>query len=249
MKIKILLGFLATAFLTAAAFSQTVVITPKKTIYTRKFKVSFKEKKTFTITYPIVSGTISAAARKKLEDNISYRSVFETSLNENLRESDWLSEAYYKVGYNKNGILVISLTQEGAGAYPDSQTITKVIDLKTGEQVKFADVFEGDAKFAQLVNGRLALEKKEIIEGIDTDKTNYSSDEDRKNDKEMINNLSFSAENFDEFSVNDKGVTIYYDAGFPHVIQALQPEGRYFFTWAEVKPFIKPASLLAKFVR
>src|SRR5215203_5820339 len=107
MKIKILLGFLATAFLTAAAFSQTVVITPKKTIHTRKFKVSFKEKKTFTITYPIVSGTISAAARKKLEDNISFWRVFETSLNENLMESDWLSEAYYKVDYNKNGILVI----------------------------------------------------------------------------------------------------------------------------------------------
>ena len=196
-----------------------------------------------------MSLAISAAARKKLEDNISFWRVFETSLNENLRESDWLSEAYYKVDYNKNGILVISLTQEGAGAYPDSQTITKVIDLKTGEHVKFADVFEGDATFAELVNGKLALEKKEIIERIDTNKTSYSSDDDRKNDREMINSLSFSAENFDEFSINDKGVTIFYDAGFPHVIQALQPAGRYFFTWAELKPFIKPASLLAKFVR
>ncbi len=232
-------------------FSQTVVITPKKTVYTRKGKVSFKEKRTFNVTYPVVSGTISAAARKKLENNISYWRVFETTLQENLTEYDWLSEAYYKVNYNKNDILDISLTQEGVGAYPDAQTVNKVIDLKTGEQVKFADVFKADStgEFAKMVNRKLESEKKEIIAGIKADKTNYSSDEDRKNDTEMIDNLTFTAESFDEFSVGDKGVTILYDAGFPHVIQALQPEGRYFFTWAEIGKFIKPDGLLGRLAK
>src|SRR5262245_14760245 len=105
MKIKILFCLAAVCFSVSAAFSQAVVITPKKTVYTRKGKVTSREKRTFTVTYPVVSGTISAAVKKKLESNISYWRVFETSLNENLSEYDWLTEAYFKVNYNKNGIL------------------------------------------------------------------------------------------------------------------------------------------------
>lgn len=249
MRIKILFLLAAICFFSSVAFSQKIIITPKKTVYKRTGKVSFREKRTFTITYPIVSGTISAAAKKKLLENISYWRVFDTTLKENLSEYDWLSEAYFKVNYNKNGILDISLTQEGVGAYPDSQTVTKVIDLRTGEQVRFDDVFKSEARgeFASLVNRKLDAEKKEIIKSIESDKS--SSDEDRQSDKEMLDDLTFTAENFDEFTVSDKGVTILYDAGFPHVIQALQPEGRYFFTWAEVKKFVKADGLLGQFTR
>ena len=41
------------------------------------------------------------------------------------------------------------------------------------------------------------------------------------------------------FSVSDKVVKFLYDAGFPHVIQALEPDGGYFFNCAEPHPFIK----------
>ena len=52
----------------------------------------------------------------------------------------------------------------------------------------------------------------------------------------------------DEFSISDKGVTFLYDYGFPHAIQALEPDGRYFFTWAQMKQHIKRGGLLAKFI-
>ena len=55
--------------------------------------------------------------------------------------------------------------------------------------------------------------------------------------------------NSKNFPISDEGVTFYYDYGFPHVIQALAPDGQYFFKWAELKPFIKPDGLLARFVR
>jgi hypothetical protein len=67
--------------------------------------------------------------------------------------------------------------------------------------------------------------------------------------KQSVNDLKFTNESFNEFSVDDKGVTILYDAGFPHAIKALQPDGRYFFTWAEIKPFIKPNGLLSRLAR
>jgi hypothetical protein len=251
MKIKNLLGFLTIFAFASIAFSQTVVITPKKTVYTRKGKVSFKEMRTFSVTYPVVSSAISAPIKKKLENTINYWRAFEMTLAENLSADGWLTDLSYQVNYNKNGILDISLFQEGVGAYPTSETINLVVDLKTGEQVKFAEVFKTDStdKLAQLVDRKLELEKKEIIKGIETDNTDYKTAEDRQNDVEMIDKLTFTSESFNEFLVNDKGVIILYDAGFPHAIQALQPDGRYFFSWAELKPFVKTNGLLGKFVK
>ena len=253
MKIKIWLVFLAVAFCASTAFSQSVVITPKKTVYTRKGKETPKIKRTFVVTYPVVSGKLSPASKKKLENTISYWRVFETTLAENMSEYNWLTEMSYTVNYNKNGILDISLTEEGVGAYPDGQTVTLVVDLKTGAQVKFEDVFSADQKteFAAFVDQKLDAEKREIIKEVESG--NFGDGiPDKEGDnwiKEKLQELKFTAETFNEFSVSDKGVTILYDAGFPHVIQAAQPDGRYFFTWAEIKPFIKPAGLLGRFIR
>jgi hypothetical protein len=43
-------------------------------------------------------------------------------------------------------------------------------------------------------------------------------------------------------------VTFLYDAGFPHAIQALEPNGNYFFSYAELRPFIKKDGLLGTFI-
>ncbi|MEP6904191.1 MAG: hypothetical protein ABJA66_20905 [Actinomycetota bacterium] len=251
MKLKFLLAMMAIFTFASIAFTQSITITPKKTVYTRKGKVTFKEKRTFTVIYPIVAGTISAPVKKKLANTISYWRIFETTLQENLSESDWLSEASYKVNYNKNGILDISLSQEGSAAYPDSQTFNLVINLKTGEQVKLADAFKTNslAEFAQMVDKKLKVETATIIKSID--KGEFGNDDKESNEslKEQLKGLEFTAESFNEYEVNDKGVTILYDAGFPHVIQAAQPDGRYFFTWAEIKRFVRADGLLGKFIR
>jgi len=176
---------------------------------------------------------------------------FETTLQENLGEYDWLTDLYYKVNFNKNGILDISLTQEGVGVYPDGQTVDLVINLETGRPVKFNDVFKPamSEKLASLVVKKLAIEKAEIIRHIDNNGFGEESAEEKAANKQQINDLRFTVENLNEFSVSDRGATILYDAGFPHVIRAMEPEGRYFFTWRELKPFIHPDGLLARFVR
>lgn len=252
MKIKIWLVLLAVAFSASTAFSQSVVITPKKTVYTRKGKVSLKEKRTFVVTYPIVSGAMNAATKKKLENTLSYWRIFETTLAESMR-GEWLTELSYKVNYNKFGILDISLTQEGVGAYPDSQTKNLVIDLKTAAQVKFENVFNAysRADFAVKVNQKLDAEKRAIIKNIEAGKFSDGKNNREADDwiKERLQELEFKAENFDEFSVNDQGVTILFDAGFPHVIESAQPVGRYFFPWTAIRRYIKPAGLLGRFIR
>ena len=234
--------------LTCSAFGQSsITITPKKTNYTRKGVEAHR--RNVSVRYPIVGGAIKPAVKTKLENTISYWRNFETTLKESLSDT-WLSSLDYKVNYNQNGILDISLTQEGVGAYPDSQTVNLVIDLRTGEQVKFADVFKSDslAKLAEMVDKKLQAEKQQIMQQID--KGEYGTSQDEKTQaKEIIADLKFTAEDFKEFSVNDKGVTFLYDAGFPHATEALQPEGRYFFSYTELKAFIKPESVLGQFVR
>lgn len=246
-----LLAFLLTLAAVSVGFAQIVKITPKRTVYTRKVKQTQKEKRTFVVTYPVISGAMSLAAKKKLENTISYWRVFETTLQENQGEYNWLSEFSYQVNYNKKGVLDIALSQEGVGAYPDGSTINLLVDLKTGEQVKFKDAFKADslANFAKMVNAKLEIEKKDLVQRIN--KGEFSDSNGKEADdalKEQINELNFTADTFDQFTISDKGITIIYDAGFPHVIQAAQPDGEYFFTWAQVKPFIRRDGLLAKFV-
>lgn len=248
---KLASAFLLLFIAAAINFAQTIVINPKKNVYTRKGKEVPKEKRTFTVTYPLFNGTMPVAAKKNLEKTISYWKVFDTTLQENLTADYWLSKLSYEVNYNKNGVLAIALTMDGSGAYPDQSTKNLVIDLKTGERVKFADVFQIDSldRFAPLVDAKLKAENADTIKSVEADKSGDYTKEDKNSFKKQLEALSFAPETFDEFSVSDKGVTIFYDAGFPHVIQALQPAGRYFFTWAEVKPFIKADGLLGKFVR
>lgn len=250
MKIKLLLPLFLLIVFSSNAFAQSVIVKPKKVVYTRKGKDIPKEKRTFEITYPVVGGAVSAPVRKTLENSVSYWRVFETSLKESMQET-WLENAFYKINYNKKAILDVSLTQEGAGAYPDSHTVDLIIDLQTGKPIKFNDAFKAATaeSLASLVNKKLVVEKANIIRRIDADKSGDESAEDKASIKQQVNDLQFTTENFNEFSVGDKGATIIYDAGFPHVIQALQPDGRYFFSWAQLKPFIRRDGLLARFVR
>ena len=105
--------------------------------------------------------------------------------------------------------------------------------------IKAADAFNPDslATLAEMANQKLKAETRERIKEAEAGK---DSDADQKSSlKDQLEQLTFTVENLDEFSVNDKGLTFLYDAGFPHVIQALQPDGRYFFSSAELRPYIK----------
>jgi hypothetical protein len=66
MKIKILLFVSVLLVLSTVAFAQSVVITPKKTVYTRKLSGIDREKRTFEVRYPIVSGALGTCLPKNL---------------------------------------------------------------------------------------------------------------------------------------------------------------------------------------
>ena len=73
--------------------------------------------------------------------------------------------------------------------------------------------------------------------------------EDGKELTEILGERKFVAKELNHFSVNEQGVTFYYDYDFPHVAKALEPNGEFFVSYADLKPFIKRDGLLARFVR
>lgn len=242
MKIKIL--FL-TAFVTIAAsatLGQSVVITGKKVTYTRP-KPPSEYKKTFTINYPKVKAATPALSRK-IEAAISYRSILGLNLQEELTTVQWLDEADYQIVYNKNGVLCIDLTMSGSAAYPDGVTKTAVVDLRKGTLIKTSDVFTDLQGLAAMVR---KAQKKEIEEGI----AEIKKDPDLKDQDpaDLFKEADFRRKDLEGYSVNEKGVTFKYDYGFPHVIQALQPDGNFFFPWEQLRPFLVPDGLLARLAR
>jgi hypothetical protein len=93
------------------------------------------------------------------------------------------------------------------------------------------------------VNRKLQRELKQIA----ADNAEGTTAEDRDMIAQAHEALKFEAADLENFSVSNKGVIFLYDAGLPHVIQALAPAGRYFFSYAAMRNYIKRDGLLGRF--
>lgn len=207
---------------------------------------NFPYKKTATVTYPVISG-LSVPVLQRVRTLFEFKNIFDYSLKE-YREDTWLDEFKYTVNYNANSLLDITFSQSGSGAYPDDQSKHFLINLKDGGVVKASDAFvvgQLPALTAK-VNNKLRAELKDILKELADSK---SDPEDIRIAREAQEPLEFTTEDLNDFSVNAKGVTFLYDAGYPHAIRAFQPQGQYFFSYAELKSFIKKDGPLGVFIR
>lgn len=226
------------------------VIQRRRVVLVRTGRVAreFPHKKRAVVVYPIVSGLRDPAVLRRVRSHLDFKNIFDYSLKE-YREDAWLEEFGYVVNHNGNSLLDITFKQTGSGAYPDDHEKHFLINLKDGHLVKASDAFAADklASLAAAVDRKLQDELRQLTSQNAMDK--HAGPEERESIKQAYENLKFEIANLDEFSVSRKGITFLYDAGFPHVIQALEPAGRYIFTFAELKPFIQPDGPLGQFVR
>jgi hypothetical protein len=240
------LPILLVAVLGTVAAQDHVIVQPKRVVITRTGKAvrDFPERRKAIVRYPIVRGLTDATVLRRLQNTLALKNVSGSTLAEYRREPGLLSFDY-KVNYNKNYLLDITFTDETEGAYPETHTKHFLISLKNGKVIKAAEAFnpESLAALARMADKKLKDEIKELLQANEEDK---SSDADQKSMvKDQLSELKFVVKNLDEFAVSDKGVTFLYDAGFPHVIRALQPTGEYFFSYAELRPQIRRNGPLA----
>ena len=177
---------------------------------------------------------------------LSVGNIFETSLKE-YRENNWLDEFDYVVNYNANKILDVTFTQSGMAAYPDSQSRTISIDLRTGNVITAKDIFVEArlAELARLVDAKLQADIAEVILAAKADRQLTAG----SSIVEVLEEVKFEVKDLDNFSINQTGVTFLYEVGFPHVHRAYEPNGHYLFSYLELKPFIKPMGPLGQFVK
>lgn len=243
MKIRYALLVIFVLAFTATGHGQSVVITAKKVVYTRPTPIS-EYKRSFTINYPKIKAATPALS-KKIESAISYASVLGINVKEEQHEVQWLESADYAVGYNNYGVLSIELFMEGSGAYPSGSTKHVVVDLQTGLRAKPSTAFSNLAGLLSLVRQAKENEVADAIVELKKDAENGDSDPESL----FKNSDEYHKVSLNEFSVDENGVTFHHDYGFPHIIQALQPDGNFFFTWVKLKPYIKPGGLLARIAR
>ena len=248
---------LAALFLVTLGFvSQThaaderAVVTRRRVVIVRTGQLArqFPHKRRAVVVLPVVSGLSNPAVLRKVRAALDLKNVFDTSLEE-YRQDAWLEELDFKVNYNKNQLLDITFWQTGSGAYPDTHRAHKTISLRTGDVLKAADVFEPGSleRLAGMAHEKLLAEIKEMRRVVEEDATIPA--EEKPSLKDAYSELSFKVEDLDQFVVGDRGVTFLYDAGFPHVIQALEPDCEYFFTYAQLAPYIRRDGPLGRFVK
>ena len=199
-------------------------------------------KKRAVVVYPVVTG-LTAPVLQRVRSILDFKNIFDYSLKE-YREDTWLSEFSYVVNYNKNYLLDITFTQSGSGAYPDDQSKHFLISLRDGSIVKPSDVFKSD-KVRQVV----AVVDRQLQREIEKLKEEEKDPADKEAVDETYQDLKFQLKDLDDFSVGPKGITFLYDAGFPHVIKALEPNGRYFFPYGALREVIKRDGPLGQFVQ
>jgi hypothetical protein len=244
----LLLAFVGHAGSTALAAPPqdvpSVVIQKRRMVIVRrgKFARDFPGRKRAIIIYPVVMGPRNSEVLRKVRATFDFKNIFGSSLAD-YRSDTWLSEFDYVVNYNRDYILDITFSQNGVGAYPDGGSKHFAINLRNGELIRAADAFEASAheKLAAMVDEKLQAENQATIRDV--------GNEDRATAEELLKELKFRTSNLDEFSINDKGITFLFDAEFPHAVQAFQPVGTYFFSYAELKPYIKTDGPLAVFIR
>lgn len=221
------------------------IIRRQRTVLVRSPAIAkeFPHRKTAVVIYPVISG-LPPVVLRKVRQQFAFKNIFDYSLNE-YREDAWLSEFSYVVNHNANHLLDITFNQSGVAAYPDDQSKHFLLNLKTGESVSAVAAFQGDklSQLAALVDRRLQQEIAKLK------KENASANEPDESIDDAYEQLKFEPKDLDNFSVGKRGITFLYDAGFPHVIKALEPNGHYLFTFEQLKSYIKLEGPLGQFVR
>lgn len=222
-------------------FGQSVKISPKRIGYTRP-NTNSAFKKTFTITYPKVSGTTPKLI-KKIEDSISYEKVLSFNLQNERYQEQWLEEASFEVAFNQKGILNIYLSMSGIAAHETFFGKYATVDLKTGKRIMAKDVF---INLNGLISEIKKLQKEEIAESI-TDIKNQTDFSDVDTD-ELFKYAKFQQIHLEEFSIGNEGITFHYSYSFPYIYRTIEPTGSFFLNWKSLKPFIRRNGLLGKFI-
>jgi len=229
--------------------SGQVIITAFEVQYERHPSLDEGEhKRIVTVTYPKVAAG-SAAQSKRIEEALHFGQLG-LDLDEELHESTWLEEAGFTVNSQMHGLLSVTLWAEGSGAYPSTLRKNVLVDTRTGRRLRPDSLF---INLQELVKKIRAQQRHEIQQTLAELRPDPASELDADTVDAIQERIaeagSFTEENLADFKLEDLGISFHFDYGFPHAIQALQPDGMFFLSWQELAPYVNREDVLAKFIK
>lgn len=247
MKIRIFACLLILLFaLPTFSQIQSVKIVPRRVVH-RRTNTDADYKKKYTVIYPNVSG-INRRLKQKIERNLRYEKTFNYFFTNGLDEEyQLLDKATYRVLYNKNGILNVKFSIDVSAAYESHYDKTIAVNLNTGEIIKPEDIFVR-TKLEHLAKKLDKSLQKEIAVAVREVKTDLGENEGGQV-LAQFNEKIFTPVYLDEFEVSDKGITFFYKYEFAHIVRNYEPPGRFFLSYAQLKPFVRRDGLLGKLVK
>jgi hypothetical protein len=187
---------------------------------------------------PLVTG-LPDAVLKRIRKELTLERVIGKDKLQVFKKNDHQLTFDYEVTCNRNYILGLTFSW----VFWSRIETTRTFDFITGKRITLADIFREDqlGELANLVDRRL---QSEIAEMIRADKSGGDIEFAIKSQ----NLQKVTSADLEDFSIDEKGITLFYHAGFHHVASWAEPKGRYFFTYSELKPFLKPNTPVSQFL-
>ena len=219
-----------------APFDDSAIVTPKRIEWTTG---KGEDRNTEVMIRPVVTG-LRPPVLTRISKELEVKRILGPSYV--FYKHRQMFGLDYRVTHNRNHILAITFSWN---AYFAGHEKGVVFDLRDGSLIKAQDLLLEDKvpQLIKLIDKKLQAELEQMIRDSD-EKENLKYTWKAENTP-----LIFTAEDLDEFQINEKGITFVYHAGFGHRAKWAEPEGRYFFTYSELKSFLKPDSVVSQFVQ
>ncbi len=192
-----------------------------------------------------MDGKETSVAQMSLKQIIDY---FVNHAKKEVKEKGYLmglTNIDYEIILNDKGILSFINKNEFIAAHPTTNMEYFCFDLKTGKKIesnqKQEDIFSSPKQkqvFMQGLKTKIEARGKEKMKELDAETTPELS--------ERIKSISL--ENV-TFMITPKGIDYIYSYDLPHVMQAIEPEITYSFSWQELDKFVKKDGVLAPFYK
>jgi Deacetylase PdaC len=199
------------------------------------------------LSYPAVTGLADRELQDKIQESISLKSAFGRSLDEmeaDFKESQWLTSLEYKANYNDNGLLSLTYSGMGMGAYPSSFVRHRSVNLADGSVLRAHDLFKTEGL------GAIALQVDKQLQAAIKVKVAELENPDYKDiDPKIFSAHRFRIKHLNDFTLTSEGIIFHYQFGFPHAILVLEPKNDFLMTYDQLKAYVKPGSPLANIVR
>jgi hypothetical protein len=212
------------------------------TIQSRTYRFGLKnmgEGAEAILDWPVIVGGASKDIIDTINKKISFQEIagfaIEKAKDEYNENGTGTVGTSFKINYNHKPILSLSVLIETMAAYSEGNYYHYNFNSETGTKIEVNNLIK-EKSIPALVDTLNAILKTRIDETL---KSAVEGGEEADVISEQLEEAEFN-EKLNSFSIHKDGIIFYYDFGFPHAFEALEPNNEFMLTWKELHSWLKP---------